>query len=120
VETLIDVVTGKGRPDNVRKVAVCGVESGEMDIEEMEAQIFAISGLAELGDDRAINPLIRALKDTRLRAAAASALGKLGLRVAAPLLAAMKTETDPNILFHARAIMSVVGWRPAVTMKEGG
>jgi HEAT repeat protein len=120
VETLIDVVTGKGRPANVRKVAVCGVESGEMDIEEMEAQIFAISGLAELGDDRAIDPLIRALKDTRLRAAAASALGNMGLRVAAPLLAAMKTETDPNILFHARAIMSVVGWRPAVTMKEGG
>lgn len=119
VETLIDVVTGKGRPANVRKVAVCGVESGEMEIEEMEAQIFAIAGLAKIGDDRAIEPLIRALKDTRLRAAAAEALGKMGLKVAAPLLAAMKTETDSNILFHARAIMSAVGWRPAATMKEG-
>lgn len=119
VETLVDVVTGKGRPANVRKVAVCGGESGEMDIEEMEAQIFAIGGLAELGDDRAIEPLIRALKDTRLRTASAAALGRMGLRVAAPLLAAMKTETDSNILFHARAIMSAVGWRPAATMKEG-
>jgi HEAT repeat protein len=119
VGTLIDVVTGKGRPANVRKVAVCGVESGEMDIEEMETQIFAIGGLAEIGDDRAIEPLIRALKDTRLRTAAAEALGKMGIRVAAPLLAAMKTETDSNILFHARAIMSAVGWRPAVMKKEG-
>jgi len=119
VDTLIDVVTGKGRPADVRKVAACGSESGEMDIEEMETQIFAIAGLAELGDARAIEPLIRALKDTRLRAAAAAALGEMGLRVAAPLLAAMKTETDSNILFHARAIMSAVGWRPAATMKEG-
>ncbi len=119
VEILIDVVTGKGRPVNARKGAVCGSESGELEIEEMEVQIFAISGLAELGDDRAIEPLIRALKDTRLRAAAAAALGKMGIRVAAPLLAAMKTETDSNILFHARAIMSAVGWRPAATMKEG-
>jgi HEAT repeat protein len=119
VGTLIDVVTGKGRPANVRKVAVCGAESGELDVEEMETQIFAIGGLAEIGDERAIDPLIRALKDTRLRAAAAAALGKMGLRVAAPLLAAMKTETDANILFHARAIMSTVGWRPTATMKEG-
>lgn len=119
VEVLIDVVTGQGRPANDRQTPVCG-GAAEMDVEEMETQTFAIGGLAELGDDRAIDPLIRALKDTRLRAAAASALGKMGLRVAAPLLAAMKTETDPNILFHARAIMSVVGWRPAVTMKEGG
>ena len=119
VETLIDVVTGKGRPVNVRKIAACGSESGELDIEEMEVQIFAIGGLAEIGDDRAIEPLIRALKDTRLRAASAAALGRMGLRVAAPLLAAMKTETDSNILFHARAIMSAVGWRPAATMKEG-
>jgi len=49
----------------------------------------------------------------------AAALGAMGIRVAAPLLAAMKTETDSNILFHARAIMSAVGWRPAATMKEG-
>ena len=40
--------------------------------------------------------------------------------VAAPFLAAMKTETDSNILFHARGILSAVGWRPAPTMKEGG
>ena len=119
VGTLIDVVTGKGRPAHVRKVPVCGDDSGEMDVEEMEAQVFAIAGLAALGDDRAIEPLIRALKDTRLRAAAAAALGEMGLRVAAPLLAAMKAETDSNILFHARAIMSAVGWRPAATMKEG-
>jgi HEAT repeat protein len=119
VDTLIAVVTGKGRPANARKVPVCGVESAELDVEEMEVQTFAIGGLAEIGDDRAIDPLIRALKDTRLRAAAAAALGKMGLRVAAPLLAAMKTETDANILFHARAIMTAVGWRPAATMKEG-
>lgn len=119
VGTLIDVVTGKSRPANVRQVPVCG-GAAETDVEEMEVQAFAIGGLAEIGDDRAIEPLIRALKDTRLRAAAAAALGKMGLRVAAPLLAAMKTETDSNILFHARAIMSAVGWRPAATMKEGG
>jgi HEAT repeat protein len=120
VGTLIDVVTGKGRPANVRKVPVCGDDSGEMDVKEMETKAFAIAGLAAIGDDRAIEPLIRALKDTRLRTAAAAALGEMGLRVAAPLLAAMKTETDSNILFHARAIMSAVGWRPAATMKEGG
>ncbi len=119
VDTLIDVVKGRGRPDNLRRTPVCGSESGDMDVEEMETQIFAIGGLAELNDERAIVPLIGALKDTRLRAAAASALGKMGLRVAPPLLAAMKTETDSNILFHARAVMTTVGWRPAATMKEG-
>ncbi len=119
VPILIDVVAGKSRPVNARKVPVCGDESGELDVEEMEVQIFAIGGLAAIGDDRAIEPLIRALKDTRLRAAAASGLGKMGPRIAAPLLAAMKTETDSNILFHARGILSAVGWRPAPTMKEG-
>ena len=118
VPILIDVVSGKNRPANARKVPVCGDESGELDVEEMEVQTFAISGLAEIGDERAIEPLIRALKDTRLRAAASAALSKMGLRIAAPLLAAMKTETDSNILFHARGILSAVGWRPAPTMKE--
>jgi HEAT repeat protein len=117
VDTLIDVVTGRSRPARARKVTVCGDESGELDVEEMEVQIFAIGGLAEIGDDRAIDPLIRALKDTRLRSAAAGALGKMGLRIAGPLLEAMKIETDSNILFHARAILSEVGWRPKVVMK---
>jgi HEAT repeat protein len=119
VSILIDVVAGKSRPANARRVPICGDDSGELDVEEMEVQIFAIGGLAEIGDDRAIEPLIRALKDTRLRAAAAAALSKMGLRIAAPLLAAMKTETDSNILFHARGILSSVGWRPVPTMKEG-
>src|SRR2546426_336389 len=119
VPILIDVVAGKNRPANARRVPVCGDESGALDVEEMEVQIFAVGGLAEIGDDRAIQPLIRALKDTRLRAAAASALSKMGLRIAAPLVAAMKTETDSNILSHARGILSAVGWRPAPTMKEG-
>src|SRR5437879_4443851 len=119
VPILIDVVAGKNRPANARRVPVCGDESGALDVEEMEVQIFAVGGLAEIGDDRAIQPLIRALKDTRLRAAASAALSKMGLRIAAPLLAAMKTETDSNILSHARGILSAVGWRPAPTMKEG-
>src|SRR3989449_12176 len=119
VPILIDVVAGKNRPANARRVPVCGDESGALDVEEMEVQIFAVGGLAEIGDDRAIQPLIRALKDTRLRAAAASALSKMGLRIAAPLVAAMKTETDSNILSHARGILSAVGWRPAPTIKEG-
>ena len=119
IPILIDVVAGNNRPANARRVPVCGDESGALDVEEMEVQIFAVGGLAEIGDDRAIQPLIRALKDTRLRAAAASALSKMGLRIAAPLLAAMKTETDSNILSHARGILSAVGWRPAPTMKEG-
>src|SRR5207245_2212784 len=96
VPILIDVVAGKNRPANARRVPVCGDESGALDVEEMEVQIFAVGGLAEIGDDRAIQPLIRALKDTRLRAAAASALSKMGLRIAAPSVAAMKTETDSN------------------------
>src|SRR5438445_1681271 len=119
VPILIDVVSGKNRPANARKVPVCGDESGELDVEEMEVQIFAIGGLSGSGGEGANEPLIRALKDTRLRAGAASALSKMGLRIAAPLLAAMKTETDSNILFHARGILSAVGWRPAPTMKEG-
>src|SRR5436309_12323364 len=64
VPILIDVVSGKNRPANARKVPVCGDESGELDVEEMEVQTFAIGGLAEIGDERAIEPLIRALKDT--------------------------------------------------------
>lgn len=117
VDILIDVVTGKARPVNARTVHVCGDDSGELDVEEMEVQIFAVGALAEIGDDRAIDPLIRALKDTRLRSDAAKALGKLGLRVAAPLLEAMKSEMDSNILFYARGILSEVGWRPKVVLK---
>jgi len=119
VSTLVDIVTGKSRPVNSRRVPSCGDESGELYIEEMEVQEHAIAALAQIGDERAIEPLIAALKDTRLRAAAANALGAFGLRVAEPLLAKMKTETDSNILFHARAILTTVGWRPKVTMKVG-
>src|SRR5437667_142946 len=119
VPILVDVVAGKNRLANARRVAVCGDESGALDVEEMEVQIFAVGGLAAIGDDRAIEPLIRALRDTTLRTAAASALSRMGIRIAAPLLAAMKSETDSNILFHARGILSAVGWRPAPTMKEG-
>src|SRR2546426_4041622 len=118
VPLLIDVVSGKNRPANARKVPVCGDESGELDVEEMEVQIFAIGGLSEIGDERAIEPPIRALKDTPLRPAPAPAPSKIGLPIPAPVLAAMKTETDSNILFHARGILSAVGWRPAPTMKE--
>src|SRR5207253_9271168 len=96
VPILIDVVSGKNRPANARKVPVCGDESGELDVEEMEVQTFAIGGLAEIGDDRAIEPLIRSLKDTRFRAAAASAPSKMELRIAPPLLAAVTTETECN------------------------
>src|SRR3989475_1625328 len=45
VPILIDVVAGKNRPANTRKVPVCGDESGELDVEEMEVQIFAIGGV---------------------------------------------------------------------------
>jgi HEAT repeat protein len=119
VPTLIAIVTGAGRPANSRRVPSCGDESGELYLEEMEVQEKAVAALADIGDRRAIEPLIAALKDTRLRAAAASALTRFGLSVAEPLLAKMKTETDSNILFHARTILTTVGWRPKVTMKAG-
>jgi len=119
VPTLIDIVTGKGRPSNSRKVPSCGDESGELYLEEMEVQEQAMAALAEIGDERAIEPLIGALKDTRLRSAAAACLGRFGLRVADPLLSKMKTETDSNILYHARAVLTTVGWRPRPNMKAG-
>jgi HEAT repeat protein len=119
VPTLIRIVTGSGRPRNARKAAVCGDETGELFLEEMEVQEHAIAALADIGDDRAIDPVIGALQDTRLRSAAAAALGRFGLRVADPLLAKMKTETDSNILYHARAVLTSVGWRPRPNMKAG-
>jgi len=119
VPTLIDIVTGKGRPANARKVANCGDETGELFLEEMEVQEHAIEALADIQDERAIEPVISALQDTRLRSSAAAALGRLGIRVADPLLAKMKTETDSNILYHARAILASVGWRPRPNMKAG-
>ncbi|HEY3196870.1 MAG TPA: HEAT repeat domain-containing protein [Nitrospirales bacterium] len=119
VPALIEIVTGAGRPANSRKVPSCGDESGEIYLEEMEVQEQAIGALADIGDERAIEPMIGALKDTRLRSAAAAALGRFGLRVADPLLAKMKSETDSNILYHARAILTSVGWRPRANMKAG-
>jgi HEAT repeat protein len=119
VPTLIDIVTGKGRPANARRAANCGDETGEQFFEEMEVQEHAIGALADIGDDRAIDPVIGALQDTRLRSAAAAALGRFGLRVADPLLARMKTETNSNILYHARAVLTSVGWRPRPNMKAG-
>ncbi len=119
VPTLIEIVTGKGRPANARRTANCGDEGGELFFEEMEVQEHAIGALADIGDERAIEPMIDALKDTRLRSAAAAALGRFGLRVANPLLTRMKTETDSNILYHARAVLTTVGWRPRPNMKVG-
>ena len=119
VPVLIDIVTGKSRPTNSRTIPSCGDESGQLYLEEMEVQEKAIGALAEIGDGRAIVSLVAALKDTRLRAAAANALSKFGLAVVDPLLAAMKKETDSNILYHARTILTAVGWRPKVNAKIG-
>jgi HEAT repeat protein len=119
IPALIDIVTGKSRPANSRKVPSCGDESGELYLEEMEVQEKAIAAMAEIRDERAVDSLIAALKDTRLRGAAAEALQRFGPCIAEPLLAKMKTETDSNILYHARAILASVGWRPRATMKAG-
>jgi HEAT repeat protein len=119
VPMLLDVVTGKNPPARSRTVPSCGDESGEPYLEEMEVQEKAIGALADIGDPRAIVPLVAALKDTRLRVAAANALSRFGLAIADPLLAAMKNETDSNILYHARTILTAVGWRPKVNPKIG-
>jgi HEAT repeat protein len=116
---LIDIATGKSRPANSRIVPSCGDESGQLYLEEMEVQEKAIGALAEIGDPRAIVPLVAALQDTRLRGAAANALSQFGLAIVEPMLSAMKNETDSNILYHARAILTAVGWRPKVNAKIG-
>src|SRR3989449_2340988 len=78
VPILIDVVAGKNRPANTRKVPVCGDESGELDGEEMEVQIFAIGGRGAIGGERAIEPLIRAPQGNPRRAAPPSVLREKG------------------------------------------
>src|SRR3989449_2226921 len=48
VPILIHVVAGNNRPGNAPTAPVCGDESGALDVEEMEVQIFAVGGLAEI------------------------------------------------------------------------
>src|SRR5256712_7914631 len=90
VPILIDVVAGKNRPANARRVPVCGDESGALDVEEMEVQIFAVGGLGEIGDNPAIETLTHALKEIRLRGAVPVAPIEKGRPDATKVLARVK------------------------------
>src|SRR3989441_5863884 len=83
VPLLIDMVAGKNRPANARKVPVCGDESGELDVEEMEVQIFAIGGVAAGGGERVVVPSISPRKGARRPAAAGAAPRQNGCRISA-------------------------------------
>jgi len=72
-----------------------------------------IRSLGRIGDPRAVEPLISALRDDdwAVRFAAAEALGKLGQPAMAPLVATLR-ETDKTVRQAAAESLEKIGWLP--------
>jgi HEAT repeat protein len=77
-----------------------------------EASIRAAHALGEIGDERAIEPLVAALADAGLASTAADALGEIGNeRAVEPLVAAL---VDTNIAVPAAAALRNLGSKAAI------
>ena len=72
----------------------------------------AVKALAEIGDEAAVPVLLGALKNTAVRAEAATALATFGARAVPGLLDVLRTEKDDNILYHVKGALAQAGWRP--------
>ncbi len=72
----------------------------------------AAHALGELGDARAVDPLIAALKDAEVRKAAAEALGKIGdVRALKPLLATLR-DSDLDVREAVVEALDQIGYKP--------
>ena len=79
----------------------------------------AASALGEIGNEKAVDPLIAALHDTDsyVRGRATSALCKIGEKAVGPLIAALHDE-DPNVRWRAVCALGTIGNVKAVPHLE--
>ncbi len=105
-----------GKP-NIEKLKAKGKVKGlikALSYEDSIVRRFAVKALAEIGDFRALEPLITALqdKDYRVSAAAATALSQIGSPAVEPLIAALKGN-DYRVRKAAAIALGQIG-SPAV------
>jgi HEAT repeat protein len=90
---------------------------------DMSIRLEAARALGELGDARAVDPLIQILDPDMqkfMREAAAKALGEIGdIRAIEPLLAAAFKDSDELVCRAAAIALEKLGWKPteATAMK---
>jgi HEAT repeat protein len=108
VPALLAVVDGSARPEHTRPVHGCGDRYDD----EMLAMEAAVKALALIGDPSVIPALTEALKNTVVRAEAASALASFGQAALPSMLDLLKREQDENIRYHVQEALGRVGWRP--------
>ncbi len=108
VPALRAVVAGASRPADSRPIDGCGDRWDQ----EMLAMEAAVKALAQIGDEAAIPTLVAALKNTYVRAEAATALTAFGARAVPALVEVLRTEQDQNILYHVKEALARLGWRP--------
>ncbi|WP_447974905.1 HEAT repeat domain-containing protein [Nitrospira sp. Kam-Ns4a] len=108
VPALLAVVAGASRPPDSRPIDGCGDRWDQ----EMLAMEAAVKALAQIGDEAAIPTLVAALKNTYVRAEAATALTAFGARAVPALVEVLRTEQDQNILYHVKEALARLGWRP--------
>jgi HEAT repeat protein len=87
------------------------LQGEDIELDSAEARATAAATLGDLGDPRAVEPLIAALSDKnwRVRCAAAESLGKLGdKRAVEPLIAALK-HADRNTQTAAAEALGKLG-----------
>ena len=77
--------------------------------------------LGQIGDTRAVEPLIAALKDESwgVRHYAAEALGQIGDTRAVELLIAALKDRDSNVREAAAGALEALGWQPDRTETGG-
>jgi HEAT repeat protein len=78
---------------------------------------WAATRLGDIGDVRAVEPLVRALRDdrdARVRSSAAGALGRIGdVRAMEPLVRALKEDRDLVVRMGAVRALDELSWNPA-------
>jgi VWFA-related protein len=87
---------------------------------DVMTRVLVLQLLGEIGDDRALQPVNERLASTRVeeRAAAATALGALGLSGGIPGLRQALDDADKRVRLRAIHALSFIGGREAVAILE--
>jgi HEAT repeat protein len=111
---------GDYRRDTCESLARIGAASVEpliraLKCDTVDVRLDVVSALAKIGDKRAVKPLCELLvndKESRVRAAAARAVGELKDQTAVtPLIGALK-DSDSQVRGDAASALDSLGWKP--------
>lgn len=82
--------------------------------ENQRVRAAAAGALGQIGDARAVEPLIAALRDSHVCEAAASALRNISYsRAVEALIAVLKDSSEPFVRASAARNLKEMGWRPS-------